>query len=59
MKSRRGRPRLDPADPSVKVTINLPSKQFDAYCVQASRDRVSLPEAIRRHLRPSEKSPSK
>jgi hypothetical protein len=58
--SRRGRRRLDPSDTSVKVTVTLPSKQFDAYCAQARRDHLSLPEVIRRQLRPREaKNPFK
>jgi hypothetical protein len=45
-----GRPRRDAADRSVKVTINVSSKCFDALCAQAYRQDVSLPEVIRRQL---------
>jgi hypothetical protein len=51
-----GRPALDPNDPSVSITLRLPSKQLDGYCQKARRaglaeDRtVSVPEIIRREL---------
>ena len=48
MSKRPGRPPLDPADPSVRVGVSLPTKQFDALCAQAQRDAISLPEVIRR-----------
>jgi len=47
---RTGRPPLDPLDPSIKVTISLPTKQFDRYCAAARRQDMSLPEVIRRAL---------
>jgi len=47
---RPGRPPLDADDPSVKVSISLPSRQFDAICARALRDHISIPEAIRREL---------
>ena len=50
MSRRRGRPPLDPADPSVKVTISLPTTQFDKYCATARRQDLSLPEVIRRAM---------
>jgi len=50
MSRRPGRPPLDPSDSSVKVTISLPTKQFDSYCTAARRHDVSLPEIIRRAL---------
>jgi len=57
---KRGRPPLDPADRTVPVTIGLPRKQFDAYCRQALRQGVSLPEVIRRYLpRPVNKNSRK
>jgi hypothetical protein len=49
-KPRRGRPPLDPNDPSINISISLPSRQFDAYCKRALREGTSLPEAIRRQL---------
>jgi len=45
-----GRPPLDRTDPSVKVSISLPSKQFDHYCDRARREDVSVPTIIRRDL---------
>lgn len=61
MSKRQGRPPLDPDDPSVKVTISLPSKHFDAMCARAHREHVSLPEVLRRALTMSrdEKNPKK
>jgi hypothetical protein len=50
MTLRKGRPPLDAADPSVKVTISLPSKAFDAFCALARRQDMSVPEVIRRAL---------
>lgn len=47
----RGRPRIDPDDPAITVTVRLPSKQFDAYCKSAQRLSVSVPEVIRRTLK--------
>ncbi len=47
---RPGRPPLDDDDPSVKVSFSLPSKKFDAICAKATRDQISVPEAIRRAL---------
>jgi hypothetical protein len=45
-----GRPPLDATDPTVRVGLSLPAKQFDALCVQAERAAVSVPEVIRRLL---------
>jgi hypothetical protein len=45
---RRGRPPLDPDDPSVNLHIRLVSKQYDALCARAGQDRRTLPEMIRR-----------
>jgi hypothetical protein len=43
-----GRPPLDATDPSVRVGVSLPAKQFDALCTEAQRTSVSVPEVIRR-----------
>ena len=46
----RGRPKLDADDESVRYTVRLPSKQFDATQQQAKDARVSMSEWIRRML---------
>jgi hypothetical protein len=43
-----GRPPLDEDDPSVKMSVSLPSKKFDELCALARRQDMSLPEVIRR-----------
>lgn len=43
-----GRPPLDKDDPSVPVTVCLPSKKFDELCAIARRQDQSLPEVVRR-----------
>jgi hypothetical protein len=48
-----GRPPLDEDDPSVSVSISMPSKQFLKYCQRAQREDVSVPEIIRRDLDPN------
>jgi hypothetical protein len=47
---RKGRPRLDPTDRSVGVTLTLPERQFDEYCRRALRRGLTVPEIIRRDL---------
>jgi hypothetical protein len=47
MKRPPGRPPLDLDDPSVKLTLTLPSKQLDNLCVQAKRERLTLAEYMR------------
>jgi hypothetical protein len=51
MKRSPGRPPLDEHDPSVRVSVSLPSKQFDDFCERALREQVSVPAIIRRDLR--------
>jgi hypothetical protein len=48
-----GRPPLDEDDPSVSVSVSMPSKQFAAICKRAQREDVSVPEIIRRDLEPN------
>ena len=43
----RGRPRLSDA-PSVNVHFRLPAKQYDRTQKQADRERLSLPDWLRR-----------
>ena len=47
---RPGRPPLDPSERSITVPITLLRRQYDRYCVDALRSRVSVPEIIRREL---------
>ena len=47
---RMGRPTLDPTDRSITFTITLPRRQFDQYAVAALREKVSVPEIVRREL---------
>jgi hypothetical protein len=42
-----GRPPLDHDDPSVKLTLTLPSKQLDQICAQAKLERMPLAEYMR------------
>lgn len=53
MANRPGRPPLDPTDPSVVVSLRLPSRAFDQVCVRAAAARLTVPEIIRRALRNS------
>jgi len=48
-----GRPPLDENDPSVSVSVSMPSKQYDAYTKRALREDVSVPTIIRRDLDPN------
>jgi hypothetical protein len=50
MRTRPGRPRLDPDDPSVAVCVALPSKQYDVLYTAATAARVTVPALIRRSL---------
>lgn len=45
-----GRPPLDDEDPSAKLCLTLPSKQFDALDREAKIARVSVQDLIRREL---------
>jgi hypothetical protein len=46
-----GRPPLHPDDPSVQISVKVPTKQFDRLCQRAREARCTVPEFIRRHLR--------
>jgi hypothetical protein len=52
---RPGRPPLDRDDPSVAVTFRLPSRRVNSLCQRAARERISVPELIRRGLSSKEK----
>jgi predicted DNA binding CopG/RHH family protein len=51
MKRQPGRPPLDVNDPSVPLTVSMPSKQLAAVSQKAEQDRVSVQAWIRRVLR--------
>jgi hypothetical protein len=51
--NRPGRPPLDKDDPSVSVCVRFPAKVYDRVYARAQRDRVSIPEVIRRQVRES------
>ena len=48
---RPGRPPLDEHDPSVPLTVSLPSKQLRAVKEQADQERVKVHDWIRRVIR--------
>ena len=50
MTKRPGRPPLDPDDPSVKFSLTLPSKRYDALCRRAAADRETIADVLRRAL---------
>ena len=50
MARKPGRPRVDPRYRSVPVCVTVPANQYDALYVRAQRERVSVPEVIRRWL---------
>lgn len=54
---RPGRPPLDDDDPSVQVCVSLPGARYDELYDRAQRDRVSVPEVIRRQLDADKKYP--
>jgi hypothetical protein len=47
---RPGRPPLDAKDRSVPVCIKMPARQYDQLYERAQRERVSVPDFIRRKL---------
>ena len=47
----RGRPRIDPTDESVQVSISVSGKMYADFRAQATRDGVTVPEVVRRRLR--------
>ena len=53
----RGRPSLEPHTPSVKVTVQLSTTQYDATYARAQAARMTLPEWIRRALRTANTTP--
>jgi hypothetical protein len=59
MKRKRGRPRLASDDESVPVHLTLPSREYDLAYALARRDRISVPEVLRRAFRRAQKKNSK
>jgi hypothetical protein len=50
MTKRPGRPTLDPDDPSVRFSLTLPSKRYDALCRHAAAERETVADVLRRAL---------
>jgi len=50
MTRRPGRPPLDPSDPSVRFTLTLPSKRYDAVYRSAAAERQTVSEYMRHAL---------
>lgn len=46
-----GRPRLDPSDTSVPVSIRVPSRHYERMNLEAKRARLSLPDWIRERMK--------
>ena len=55
MSRRPGRPPLDPAAASVRLSVSLPAKAYDALYARATAARVTLSECVRRELRAYER----
>lgn len=51
MKRTRGRPPLDDDDTTTRVSVRLPTRQYDRALSQARADRESVSDLIRRGLR--------
>ena len=56
MKKTPGRPPLDDSDDSVPVHLTITARQYDDLFARAQRDRVSVPEVIRRDLQAQKKN---
>jgi len=50
MKGKRGHPALTDGEESTPVNVRLSSAQFDQADAKRKRDRVSLPDLLRRAL---------
>lgn len=48
MSKRLGRPPLDPSDPTVKFSLCLPGKRYDALCRLAATERQTVSDVLRR-----------
>lgn len=47
MKHKGGRPPLDPADPTIRVSVSLTTSRYDDLCRRARLARMSLSEYLR------------
>ena len=47
MTKRTGRPSLDPSDPTVRLTLHLPAKRYEAVYHAAGAARQTVPEFLR------------
>jgi len=54
---RPGRPPLDPTDPSVRLSVRLPAKAYDALYTRARDARLSFADYLRQQLRPGGTTP--
>lgn len=50
MTRKRGRPGLSHIEPSTDVCLKMPASMYDAVYLASRRDRISVPELIRRAL---------
>jgi hypothetical protein len=55
MKRTPGRPPLDEDDPSVPITVSLPSQELKVYTDNAKHDRLTVQDWIRRCLRDAQR----
>lgn len=50
--AKRGRPALKDGEDSTHVTVTVPTSWYDRIYQEASRERETVPEVIRKRLRP-------
>lgn len=48
---RRGRPRLDPEDVSIRLALRMPTKQYDRVYRVARQQRMTLSQFVRAAVR--------
>jgi len=58
MSRRPGRPPLDPAAASVRLSVSVSAKAFDALYARATAARLTLSECVRQDLRAHERRPT-
>lgn len=49
---KRGRPALEDGEESTHVTVTVPASWYDRIYQEASRERETVPEVIRKRLAP-------